>query len=90
MVLVFNAADDLTAARVCAGEIRHKPPVASRPFNVFAIYCRDDLALSQTTAWTNATSPDDPRAEALFAQLFLVLFDDQPRPRFPYRPFNRW
>lgn len=90
MVLVFDAANDLTAARVCSGEIRHKPPVAGRPFNVFAIYCRDDLALSQTTAWTNATSPDDPRVEALFAQLFLVLFDDQPRPRFPYRPFNRW
>jgi len=87
MVLVFDAANDLTAARVCAGEIRHKPPLASRPFNVFAVYCRNDLALSQTTAWTPATTPDDPRVQALFAQLFLVLFDDSPRRRFAFRPF---
>ena len=89
MVLVFDAANDLTAARVCAGEIRHKPPVAGRSFNVFAIYCRNDLALSQTTAWTNAAGANDPQVQALFAQLFLVLFDDSPRRRFPFR-FNRW
>lgn len=93
MVLVFDAANDLTAASVCAGTIRHKPPVVDRPFNVFAIYCRNDLALSQTTAWTNAAGPNDPRVEALFAQLFLVLFDDSPRRRFPFGPFGpfgRW
>ncbi|MPZ31524.1 MAG: hypothetical protein GEV13_11115 [Rhodospirillales bacterium] len=90
MVLVFEAANDLTAASVCAGEIRHKPPVAGRPFNVFAIYCRNDLALSQTTARTNATGPYDPQVQTLFAQLFLVLFDDPPRRRFPFRPFGRW
>ena len=90
MVLVFDAANDLTAMRVCAGEFRHKPPVAARPFNVFAVYCRNDLALSQTTAWTDATGPDDPRVQALFAQLFLVLFDDSPRRRFFFAPFMRW
>jgi hypothetical protein len=90
MVLVFDAANDLTAARVCAGEIRHKPPVVGRTFNVFAIYCRNDLALSQTTAWTNAAGPNDPQVQALFAQLFLVLFDDSPRRRFPFHPFGRW
>ena len=90
MVLVFDAANDLTGARVCAGEIRHKPPVAGRPFNLFAVYCRNDLALSFTTAWTDATSPDDQRVEALFAQLFLVLFDDQPRRRSLLRPFFGW
>ena len=37
MVLVFDAANDLTAARVCAGQIWHKPPLQSRPFNVFAV-----------------------------------------------------
>jgi hypothetical protein len=87
LVLVFDAANDLTGARVCAGQIRHKPPVAARPFNVFAVYCRNDLALSFTTAWTDATTPDDPRVQVLFAQLFLVVFDDQPRRRFLYRPF---
>src|SRR6185295_8530254 len=68
VVLVFDAANDLTAASVCAGTIRHKPPVVGRSFNVFAIYCRNDLALSQTTAWTNATGPNDPQVQALFAQ----------------------
>jgi hypothetical protein len=89
MVLVFDAANDLTALRVCAGEYRHKPPVAERPFNVFAVYCRNDLALSQTTAWTSATGPNDPQVQALFAQLFLVLFDDSPRRRFLFGPFGR-
>ncbi|GEP53244.1 hypothetical protein RSO01_04100 [Reyranella soli] len=91
MVLVFDAANDLTAASVCAGTIRHKPPVVGRSFNVFAIYCRNDLALSQTTAWTNAAGPNDPQVQALFAQLFLVLFDDSPRRRFPlFGPFSRF
>lgn len=90
MVLVFNAANDLTAARVCAGETRHKPPVADRPFNVFAVYCRNDLALSQTTAWNGAAGPDDPRVGPLFAQLFLVLFDDSPRRRYFFRPPFGW
>lgn len=87
MVLVFDAANDLTAMRVCAGESRHKPPVPGRPFNVFAVYCRNDRALSQTTAWTDASGPDDPQVQALFAQLFLVLFDDRPQKRFLVRPF---
>ena len=91
MVLVFDAANDLTAARGSAparsATSRRWP---SRPFNVFAVYCRNDLALSFTTAWTNASGPDDPRVQALFAQLFLVLFDDSPRRRFLYRPFFGW
>jgi hypothetical protein len=90
MVLVFDAANDLTAARVCAGEIRRKPPVAGRSFDVFAVYCRNELALSFTTAWNNASGPNDPQVQALFAQLFLVLFDDSPRRRFLYRPFFGW
>jgi hypothetical protein len=88
LILVFDAANDLTAARVCAGQMWHKPaPV--RPFDVFAVYCRNDLALSQTTAWTVATGPEDPRVGQLFAQLFLVLFDDQPMRRWRLRPFFR-
>lgn len=86
---MFNAANDLTAARVCAGQIRHKP-VPTRPFDLFAVYCRNDLALSQTTASTVATSPEDPRVGQLFAQLFFVLFDDSPVRRWRLRPFVRW
>ena len=90
MALVFDAANDLTAARVCAGQFWHKPPLQSRPFNVFAVYCRNEAALSQTTAWTTATGPADPRVGALFAQLFLVLFDDSLVRRRLFSPFYRW
>jgi hypothetical protein len=88
LVLVFDAANDLTAARVCAGEVRHqpRPPEAAGRFAVFGVYCRNDLALSQSTAWTPATGPEDPRIGQLFSQLFLVLFTDSPmlgRPRSP-------
>ncbi|SJZ83613.1 hypothetical protein SAMN02745126_02495 [Enhydrobacter aerosaccus] len=89
LVLVFNAATDLTAARVCANQIRHKP-VPARPFDLFAVYCRNDLALSQSTAWTPATGPDDPRVGQLFSRLFIVLFDPFRRPRphpFPFMVF---
>jgi hypothetical protein len=90
VVLIFNAANDLNANSVCAGQIRHKPE-ATRPFDLYAIYCRNDLPLTYTTAWTQATGPDDPRVAQLMAQLFLVLF---PEPllfdRGPRPPFRRW
>ena len=90
VVLIFNAANDLNANTVCAGQIRHKPE-PTRPFDLYAIYCRDDLALSYTTATTVATGPDDPRVYQLMAQLFLVLFPDQPLfRRGPMPPFRRW
>ena len=41
-----------------------------------AVYCRNDLALSQTTAWTDAAGPDDPRVGELFRELFQVVFSD--------------
>ena len=80
LVLVFDAANDLTAARVCAGEIRLKPHLAepSGRLAVFGIYCRSDQVLSQATASTPATSPEDPRVGQMFSQLFLVLFSDAP------------
>jgi hypothetical protein len=88
LVLVFDTANDLTAARVCAGEVRHQPrsPEAGGRFAVFAVYCRNDQALSQATAWTSASGPDDPRIGQLFQQLFLVLFTDAPRigRQFPF------
>ncbi len=89
LVLVFDTANDLTAARVCGGEIRHRPrpPEAAGRFAVFAVYCRNDDALSQVTATTPATGPEDPRVGQLLSQLFLVLFTESPmvgRPRFPF------
>lgn len=89
LVLVFDAADDLTAARVCANQIRHKAPPAPL-FYVFAVYCRNELALSQSTAWTPATRPEDPRVGQLFSHLFMVLFDPFRRPRPHPFPFIRF
>jgi len=76
MVLMFDAANDFGAAAVCTGDKpRFKPGTPGR-FKLFAIYCRNDLALSQTTAWTDASGPNDPRIGALFRELFPVLFSD--------------
>ncbi len=87
VVLVFDPANDLTAARVCASEIRHKPRDVLRPIDVFGVYCRNELALSQTEVWTAATSPDDPRVAQVFALLFVVLFNDSPAMRWRSNPF---
>jgi hypothetical protein len=77
LVLVFDPANDLNADPVCAGtDMRFRP---GRPglFYVYAIYCRNDQALSYTTAWTAATDPSDPRIERLFRELFMVVFNEQ-------------
>ena len=76
LVLMFDPANDMGAFSVCAGV---KPRFrAGTPGRVYmqAVYCRNDLALSQTTAWTDAASPDDPRVGELFRELFPVLFSD--------------
>ncbi len=94
LVLIFDPANDLGSGAVCNGVTRLKPDTPARAPNlvyVYGVYCRNDLALSETTGWTEATRPDDPRLGPLFAQLFLVLFTDQP----PIRrgrlvPFARW
>jgi hypothetical protein len=81
LVLVFDPANNLNSDPVCAGEeIRFRPHTPGR-FYVYAIYCRNDRALSQTTAWTDATGPTDPRIERLFRELFPVVFSEQS---------NRW
>jgi hypothetical protein len=76
LVLVFNSAKDLNADSVCeTGKTRVLPGVPGR-LNVFAIYCRNDKALSQLTAWTDASGPDDPRVGQLFKQAFAELFSE--------------
>ena len=85
MVLVYNAANDLTAQRVCDSQFRHKTGTPGR-VSVFAVYCRNDQPMSQTTAWTEASGPDDPRLGAMFSALFQVLFvevnPNRPMPTF--------
>ncbi len=77
LVLVFDPALNLNSDPVCAGEpARFRPGTPGR-FYVYAIYCRNDRTMSQTTAWTDATGPTDPRIESLFRQLFPVVFSEQ-------------
>lgn len=76
LVLMADPANDMGAYSVCAGV---KPRFrANAPGRVYmqAVYCRNDLALSQTTVWTDATGPDDPRMGELFRELFRVVFSD--------------
>ena len=77
LVLVFNAANDLNSSAVCNGAIRLKQ---GRPgmLNLYAVYCRNDQVMSETTAWTPAIGPNDPRVDGLFRQLFQVVFSDSP------------
>ncbi|TMJ25154.1 MAG: hypothetical protein E6G95_16615 [Alphaproteobacteria bacterium] len=78
VVLIFNAANDLSASSVCAtGQTRFRPGVAGR-VHIFAVYCRNELALSQLTGWTGASGPDDPRMGELFKDVFAQVFSDAP------------
>lgn len=77
MVLVFDPANDLGADPVCQGVSRHKPGTPGRVY-VFAVYCRNDQAMSQVTGWTSAAAPDDRSMNDLYRQLFSILFDRSP------------
>jgi hypothetical protein len=87
LYLIADPANDLEAYGVCAyGNPRFRPSTPGRMY-VFAIYCRNEIALSQTTAWTNAAGPNDPAVQQLFRQLFMVIFSDSPT--LPPRGSNR-
>ncbi len=75
LMLVFDAANDLDSKEVCNGMTRFKPG-RSGQLNVFAVYCRNDRPLSETTAWTSASGSNDPRVGQLFSELFQVVFND--------------
>lgn len=77
LMLVFDAADNLSADAVCNGAKRFKPGKPGQ-VNVFAVYCRNDLALSQVTGWTTAATPDEPAMGDLMKDLFNVVFDRSP------------
>ena len=78
LYLISNPANDLLADNVCAtGRIRHREGTPGR-FYVQAIYCRNELALTHTTAWTAAAGPADPAVGQLCKELFAVVFTDSP------------
>lgn len=75
LVMVFDAANDLDSRAVCNGVTRFKTGQPSM-VNVYAVYCRNDRPLSETTAWTPASGSNDPRVGQLFKELFQVVFND--------------
>lgn len=77
LMLVFDPANDLGSGPVCNGVKRFKPQTPGRVY-VYAVYCRNDLALSEVTGWTNASAPDDARMGDLMKDLFNVVFDRSP------------
>ena len=87
LVLVFDAANNLNSSTACSGEARHKPP---RPghVDIFAVYCRNDQVMSETTAWTDAAGPTDPRLGKLFFELLSTVFNSSPALR-PQNGFDR-
>jgi hypothetical protein len=80
LVLVSNAANDLNGDSVCKGTTRFKPGAAG-VVNLFAVYCRNDMVMSMTTATTQAVTPNDPNVSLLFRELFMVVFSDSPAVR---------
>jgi hypothetical protein len=77
LMLVFDAANDLGSDSVCKGAKRFKPGVSGQ-VNVFAVYCRNDQALSEVTGWTNTAAPDEAAMGELMKDLFNVVFDRSP------------
>jgi hypothetical protein len=78
LVLVFDPANDYGSNSVCAGIPPRFKPGRPGVFYVFAVYCRNDQVMSETTAWTPATAANDPRIGQLFRELFQVVFRDSP------------
>jgi hypothetical protein len=75
--LVFDPANNLNSSAVCNGVTRFRPPRPDTLY-VYAVYCRDEQVMSETTARTQASSPADPRVGQLFRELFQVVFSDSP------------
>lgn len=76
LVLMFDPANDMDAYSLCGGvKPRFKAGTPGRVY-MQGVYCRNDIAMSQTTAWTDAAGPDDPRLGELFRELFTVVFSD--------------
>ena len=78
LVLTFDPANDYGSNSVCAGIPPRFKPGRPGVFYVFAVYCRNDQVLSETTAWVGARGPNDPAIAELFRQLFQVIWSDSP------------
>ena len=72
----FSIPPSISAPIRCAAASTRFRPGRPGLFYLYAVYCRNDQAMSETTAWTPATGPDDPRIQQLFRELFQVVFSD--------------
>jgi hypothetical protein len=77
LVLVFDAANNLNSSTACAGTARHKPGKPGH-VHVFAVYCRNDQVMSETTAWTDAGGPGDPRLGQMLFDTLSTVFSNSP------------
>lgn len=77
LVLVFNPANNLTSSAVCSGVTRFQPGTPGRIY-VYAVYCRNDLALAEATGRTDSAAPDDAAMSDLTKDLFGVVFSNSP------------
>ena len=75
LVMVFDPANDMSAAKACKGDTRVGTHAAGRVV-LFAVYCRNDLPMSQAIGRTSAASPEDPVVGHLFRDVFQTVFAD--------------
>jgi hypothetical protein len=75
LVLVFDPANDMNAAKACRDDMRVGPHVAGK-LVLFAVYCRGGLPMSQAIGRTTAAGPEDPAVGRLFRDVFLTVFTD--------------
>ncbi len=77
LVLVFDPANEVGAARVCKGEANSGLHVPGQ-LSVFAVYCRGEVPMSQAIGRTTAAAPEDRDVARLFDTLFQTVFSDAP------------
>jgi hypothetical protein len=77
LVLVFDPANEVGAARMCKGGVTPGLHVPGQ-LSVFAVYCRGEVPMSQAIGRTTAGTPEDLGVARLFDDLFLTVFSDAP------------
>jgi hypothetical protein len=72
VVLVFSPAWDLAAKEVCGRRARVQEGSAGQ-VGVYAVYCRNNVALAEATVRTPADGPRDPRMTTLLRKVFTQI-----------------
>ena len=72
VVLVFNPSWDLSAKEVCGRRARVREGAMGQ-VDVYAVYCRNNVALAEATARTPADGPRDPRMTTALRKVFTQI-----------------